>query len=123
MNCTTLQCGWWVVLTLERDTAPLRSYAGQIKDLDDRGLRVAMIDWSDGSTSNGELFVPWSSIMSAMVISDVADLAQFEERAAHWQRACASLGGEFDREKAQQSRCQESVRPRQGPHRERRIGG
>ena len=76
-----------------------------------------MNDWRDGSAANVDLFVPWPSITSAMVVTDAADLTQFEERASQWQRQCASLGGEYDRDKAHQSRSQESTRPREGPRR------
>lgn len=115
MECDTLKRGWWVVLTLQRDTAPLRSYAGQVKEVDDRGVRITMIDWTQGSASDLDLFVPWSSIASAMVVTDASDLTQFEERAGQWQRYCASLGGEYDRDKAHQSRGRESTRAREGP--------
>lgn len=115
MECTTLKAGWWVVLTLHRDTAPLRSYAGQVKDVDDRGVRVGVIDWRAGTASDFDLFVPWTSIASAMVVTDPASLPQFEERAGQWQRYAAALGGEYDRERAHQNRGRETSRPREGP--------
>lgn len=117
MTGTTLQRGWWVVLTLERDCAPMRSYTGRVEDLDERGVRLALIDWRDGEATDIHLFVPWRSITSALVATDAADLSRFEERAGQWQRYCASLGGEYDRDRAHESRSHESMRPREGPRR------
>jgi len=48
----TLKLGWWVSRTLHRDIAPLRSYVGQIQQVDERGLRITMINWLDGAASD-----------------------------------------------------------------------
>jgi hypothetical protein len=105
-------------MTLQRDAAPLRSYAGQVKSVDDRGVRIATIDWTHGTVSGIELFVPWSSIASAMVVTNPEELAQFERRAGQWQAQSAALGGGYDREAAREQRGAERVRSREGPKRE-----
>jgi len=115
LECRTLERGWWLALTLHRDTAPLRCYAGQVCAVDERGVRLAMIDWQDGSASDIHIFVPWSSIASAMVVTESDALDQFERRAGDWQAHCSALGGEFDRELARGRRGSEGVRAREGP--------
>ena len=54
-----LKPGWWRALTLHRDTAPLRSYVRKVQQVDDRGMRITMIDWLDGTASDCDFFVPW----------------------------------------------------------------
>ena len=39
-----LKPGWWVARTLHRDTAPLRSYVRKVQQVDERGMRITMID-------------------------------------------------------------------------------
>jgi hypothetical protein len=111
----TLKPGWWVALTLHRDAAPLRSYVGKVQQVDDRGVRITMIDWLDGTASDYDLFVPWPSIASAMVATDEQDLTQFEERAGQWHSHSACLGGEYDRDRARQHKGSERIRRRETP--------
>lgn len=102
-------------MTLHRDAAPLRCYSGQVREVDERGVRIAMIDWQNGTASDVQLFVPWASIASAMVVTESDGLEQFEKRAGDWQAHSAALGGEFNRELSRELRGSDRVRTREGP--------
>lgn len=81
----TLEPGYIVALTLKPDTAPLRSYVGQVQAIDERGVRLTLVDWFVGSFSNWDLFVPWTSITSALVATPDHDTANFGDAASAWQ--------------------------------------
>lgn len=112
MDNEALKPGWWVALTLYRDTAPLRSYVG-IRQVDDPGVRITMIDWLDGTASDYDLFIPWPSIASATVATDEQDLTQFEERAGQWHSHSACPGGEYDRDRTREHKGSERIRRRE----------
>lgn len=86
-NQLALKIGWWAAVTLKPGTAPLRCYVGKIEALDDRGLRLATVDWITGDATNWDLFVPHNNIESALVATDQHHLAAFREPAARWQHA------------------------------------
>ena len=82
----TLQVGYAVALTLPEGIAPSRCYVGQIEAIDDRGLRMTLMDWSIGGFTSNDLFVPWSNIESCLVCTDNHHLGLFlEDSAPKWQ--------------------------------------
>jgi hypothetical protein len=81
----SLHPGWWVALTLRADTAKLRVYVGQVQALDDRGVRITLIDWFVGSASSWDFFAPWDSIVSTLIATDEHEHAGFGEAASSWQ--------------------------------------
>ena len=87
----TLQVGYAVALTLPEGVAPSRCYVGQIEAIDDRGLRMTLMDWSIGGFTSNDLFVPWSNIESCLVCTDNHDLGLFlEDSAPKWQMNMSS---------------------------------
>src|SRR5262249_49139555 len=82
----TLKVGWWVALVLKPDAAPLRSYAGKIQAIDERGLRIPFIDWFTGIGARFDLYVPLASLESALVATPDHDVKNFGDAAAKWQQ-------------------------------------
>ena len=81
-----LQVGYAVALTLPEGVAPLRCYVGQIEAINDRGLRMTLVDWLIGTFTGNDLFVPWSNIESCLVCTDDHDLGLFLKYGAiKWQ--------------------------------------
>jgi hypothetical protein len=83
--------------------------------VDERGVRITMIDWLDGTASDYDLFVPWPSIASAMVATEEQDLAQIEEHAGQWHSHSSCLGGEDDRDEAREHKGSERIHRRETP--------
>jgi hypothetical protein len=85
----TLQPGWWVALTLAAGSAPLRCYVGEVQAVDERGVRITLVDWLLGMACGFDLFVPWRNIESALVGTDQHSLDHFGDEAGKWQtRMC-----------------------------------
>ncbi|MCY3679997.1 MAG: GIY-YIG nuclease family protein [Gemmatimonadetes bacterium] len=84
----TLRVGYLVALTLREGAAPLRCCVGEIAAIDDRGLRMTLLDGSlDRLFISIDLFVPWSNIESCLVSateSHVSDVF-LDETAPQWQ--------------------------------------
>lgn len=59
--------GFWVALCLHPGTAPRRSYAGKVEAIDERGVRVALLDLVTRAPSGTHFFAPWASIASSLV--------------------------------------------------------
>jgi hypothetical protein len=74
----TLKVGWWVALVLKPDAAPSRSYAGRIQAIDERGLRITLIDWFTGMAARFDLYVPLASLESALVATPDHDVRASE---------------------------------------------
>jgi hypothetical protein len=83
-----LKVGWWVVVTLKPDTAPLRCYAGQIQALGPEGMRITLVDWITGTAVSWDLFIPQANIDSILVCTDQHDPKAFGE--ACWKMADAN---------------------------------
>jgi hypothetical protein len=83
----TLKPGYWVAATLKPGTAPLRCYVGQIQAIDEKGIRLTLIDWITGMATNFDLFIAHESLESALVATGEHDLREFGERAGKWQEA------------------------------------
>ena len=59
--------GFQVVLRLRPDTAPQRSYVGEIIATDEHGVRVTLMDWLVGDYVSQDMYVPWANIEMAYV--------------------------------------------------------
>lgn len=89
---SSLEVGYVVALSLVEGAAPLRSYVGQIEAIDDRGIRLTLIDWIAGRPDSWDLFVPWESITAALVATESHAVNEFGDPAADWQGAMSKLG-------------------------------
>ena len=78
----TLQVGYAVALTAKEGVAPFRCYVGQIEAIDQRGVRLTLMDWFAGAFTGNDLFVPWSNIDSCLVCTENHDLGLFLKRGA-----------------------------------------
>lgn len=85
MSEPALKVGYWVALTLKAGTAPLRVYVGMIEAIDERGVRITLIDWISGIASSWDFFVPHVNIESALVGTQDHALDGFGKAAAEWQ--------------------------------------
>jgi hypothetical protein len=84
-NDSALKIGWWAAVTLKPGAAPLRCYVGQIQAIDAQGLRLTLVDWVSGMPASWDLFVPHSSLESALVATDRHDVERFGDAATKWQ--------------------------------------
>lgn len=80
--------GYAVALCLKPDCAPLRCYVGQVQEVDQRGIRLTLVDWLVGEFSEWDFFIPWGSIASALVATPEHDLGRFGDAAATFQTRC-----------------------------------
>lgn len=85
--------GYWVALVLVEGAAPLRCYVGQVQAIDERGVRLTLVDWVVGIPAGWDFFAPWPSILSALVATPQHDVKRFGERAAKWQEQMDARGG------------------------------
>jgi hypothetical protein len=83
-DISTLQKGFFVALTLRHGAAPLDVYVGQVQAVDERGVRITLIDWIIGTASGWDFFAPWASIESALVGTPDHSLP-FGDDAGKWQ--------------------------------------
>jgi hypothetical protein len=96
----TIEVGYWIAVTLKKDTAPLRCFVGQVKAVDQLGIRVALrleerlissVDRVDFHKTNYELFhgydvfIPWSNLDSALIANSDRMLSGFSPAANKWQ--------------------------------------
>jgi len=90
-----LKPGWHAAVTLKPGTAPLRCYVGQIQSVDEKGVRLTLVDWMLGAASSWDLFVPHHNIESMLIATEDHDLKQFGDAAGKWQtKMCPGPKGE-----------------------------
>ena|SRR6266853_3111688 len=91
---STLSPGFCVALTLRQGTAPLRCYVGEVQYVDNHGVRITLVDWIGGTFSGPDLFVPWSSLESALIATPDHHMKEFEREASNWQdKMCGNSDG------------------------------
>src|SRR5260221_10271229 len=79
--------GYWVAVCLHPGAAPIRVYVGQIQAVDERGVRLTLIDWLVGQACGDDFFAPWSSIASSLMATPEHDLGLFLKAAGKFQTA------------------------------------
>lgn len=84
-NITTLQPGYVAAITLKPDSAPLRSYVGEVQAVDEHGVRLTLVDWLIGTFSGYDLFVPWDALCAALVATDEHDIRANPDAFSKWQ--------------------------------------
>jgi len=82
-----IEIGYWMAVTLPKDTAPLRCYVGQVQAVDEHGIRLTLVDWFAGRATGFDLFVPWSNIESALIATPDHSTEYFGQEAEKWQTA------------------------------------
>ena len=88
---TSLEVGQVVALSMRPGAAPLRCYVGEIQAIDERGLRLTLVDWMSGRMVGNDFFAPWSEITSALVCTKNHDAEMFGESAKNWQTQMSEL--------------------------------
>ncbi len=91
-----LEPGYWVALCLRKGAAPLRVAVGRVQAVDDRGVRVTLLDWLVMSDCGFDMFVPWAAVTSALVATPGHDTGAFFTKAARWQKAMADAPADAD---------------------------
>jgi hypothetical protein len=81
----TLEPGLWVALTLRPNTAPSRCYVGQVEAVDDKGVRIRLVDRLSTKAPGTDFFTTWESISAALVAPAFADLDLWWVEALKWQ--------------------------------------
>lgn len=82
-----LAVGYWAAVSLPDGAAPMRSYVGEINAVDDRGIRLTLIDWLSGTAYGFDVFIPWANIQSALVAISADEISMFMPESSRWQ-AC-----------------------------------
>ena len=59
-----------VALTLAEGAAPLRCYVGEVQAVDEKGVRITLMDWIAGSFVGMDMFAPWNRITAALVATE-----------------------------------------------------
>jgi hypothetical protein len=86
-----IEPGYWVALTLKPNVAPLRCYVGVVQAMDERGLRITLIDWMVGTASGFDMYAPWENITAALVATPVHSIDLFGDDASLWQKMSKEL--------------------------------
>lgn len=66
----TLYKGNIVAITLRPNSAPLRSYVGEVQSVDQYGVRITLIDYVIGKAVGFDVFVSWPEITSCLVATE-----------------------------------------------------
>jgi hypothetical protein len=82
---TTLAPGFWVAVTLRPGAAPLRVYVGRVQAVDERGLRLTLVDWSTGGADSWDVYAPWSEVTSMLIATADHATEGFGDAAQEWQ--------------------------------------
>ena len=77
----TIEAGYWVAVVVTNQAAPLRCYAGQVKAVDEHGIRLRVSNWETSLPSNYDFFIPWKNIESALVATSHDDREDFDKEA------------------------------------------
>jgi hypothetical protein len=88
----SLKVGDQVALVLKEERAPQRCYFGVITEMDDRGLRLNLLDCHVGSPLKCSFFAPWDSIASALIAAPEQSRESFELNAAEFQLRSNYMG-------------------------------
>ena len=86
-----LQRGYWVALVLREGSAPFRCATGQIREVDEHGVRMTLTHWAVEQTLGWDFYAPWGSITAALVATPDHDIPAFGEAAARFRDRCADL--------------------------------
>jgi hypothetical protein len=82
---TTLAPGFWVAVTLRPDAAPLRVYVGRVQAVDERGMRLTLVDWITGGADSWDFYAPWSEVTSMLIATPDHATEGFGDAAHEWQ--------------------------------------
>jgi len=77
--------GFWAALVLAPNSAPQRCYLGQVQSVDDRGVRMTLMDFVIGDAVGWDLFVAWPNLQIALIATPAHDVAAWLERAGRFQ--------------------------------------
>lgn len=80
---------WVVAIALREPVGDLACYVGEVQAIDDRGVRVTLIDWLIGMAVSWDFFVPWSNIAGMQVATQdhgtdrYNEFGKFQTRCGH----------------------------------------
>jgi hypothetical protein len=69
----------------------MRCYVGRVEELDDRGLRITLVDWIIGRFTGWDFFLPWDAITSVMVATPEHSTELFGDAASEFQIRCNEM--------------------------------
>ncbi len=95
MNYTCFKKGYLVALSLSENAAPLRSYVGEVQEVDSKGIRITLIDWIIGNFSHDDLFISWTNIEASLIATPEHDRGLFIESAIKWQTSMLKIKGKI----------------------------
>lgn len=70
----TLVQGWKVAVVMSEPVDHTYCSVGELQALDDRGIRLTLIDWFTGAFTGFDFFIPWTNIIAIEVVTDEHDL-------------------------------------------------
>ena len=85
VELTTVKVGYHVAMIVKPDAAPLKCYVGEVQAVDERGVRLTLVDWLIDEAVGYDMFAPWESITSMLICTPEHDLSHFGDHAAKWQ--------------------------------------
>ena len=84
-HLAALQVGYVVALALQEPCADNRCFVGKIEAVDDRGVRLILVDWITGTMAGNDFFAPWDNIVGALVATPAHDTKLFGQSATGFQ--------------------------------------
>lgn len=80
-----IEPGYWVGLALSEAVSGSRYWVGQVQHVDERGVRVTLVDWLTGTASGWDFYAPWSNILGVHIATPDHDISGFAESAGQFQ--------------------------------------
>jgi len=78
------KAGDWLAIILPADEAPSRVYIGELKDIDEHGIILILIDKEMGVPGTLEMFIDAMSTGKALICRDLKDRDRFLKTAFEW---------------------------------------
>lgn len=84
--------GWAVAVALREPVSGLACWVGEIQALDERGLRLTLVDWIIGSFTGWDFFIPWDNVVAVKVATEL-HMADAGKDFGEFQAACQRQHG------------------------------
>jgi hypothetical protein len=65
-----LEVGWGVAIILRQPINGLACYVGQVQAVDDRGVRISLMNWLIGECVGFDWLTPWDNIAAMEIATD-----------------------------------------------------
>jgi hypothetical protein len=83
----SLAAGCVVALALREPIGDCACYVGEVRAVDERGVRITLVSWSSHKFDGLDFFAPWTNILGMHLATQDYDHSQVWEQFAELQRS------------------------------------